>query len=138
MRAAALVVAVLAVAALAACSGAPTLRCADGSERFTEYQLYMGRNDGSGEIVDDQAWQAFLEDTVTPRFPDGLTVLDAQGQYRDSQGTVYKERTKLLVILAPPGDEARLLIDEVSQEYRSRFRQESVLRVVGDACVSFT
>ena len=71
---------------------------------------------------------AFLEDTVTPRFSD-VTVLG-------SQGTVYKERTKP-VILAP-GDGARLLIDEVSQEYRSRFRQESVLRVVGDTCVSFT
>ena len=42
------------------------------------------------------------------------------------------------MILAPPGDGARLLIDEVSQEYRSRFRQESVLRVVVDACGSFT
>ena len=138
MRAAALAGAALAVVTLAACSGTPILQCADGSERFTEYQLYMGRNDDSGEIVDDQAWAAFLEDTVTPRFPDGLTVLDAQGQYRDSQGTIYRERTKLLVILAPPGDGASLLIDEVSQEYRSRFRQESVLRVVGDACVSFT
>ena len=138
MRAAGLVGAVLAVVTLAACSGTPTLRCGEGADRFTEYQLYMGRNDDSGEIVDDQAWQVFLEDTVTPRFPDGLTVLDAQGQYRDSQGTIHKERTKLLVILAPPGDEASLLIDEVAQEYRSRFRQESVLRVVGDACVSFT
>ena len=77
-------------------------------------------------------------ETVTPRFPDGLTVLDAQGQWRDSDGLIQQERSKLLVILAPPDGDAMRLIDEVSDEYKRRFNQESVLRVVEDTCVSFS
>ena len=103
-----------------------------------KYELFMGRNSQSGEVVDDAAWAKFLEDTVTPRFPDGLTVLDAQGQWRDSEGLVQKERSKLLVVLAPPGDDGMRLISEVSDEYKRRFNQESVLRVESDACVSFS
>ena len=88
--------------------------------------------------MDDDAWDAFLGDTVTPRFPDGLTVLDGAGQWRGSEGTIQKERSKLLVILAPPGDDGMRLIDEISEEYERRFNQESVLRTVNDSCVSFS
>ena len=98
----------------------------------------MGRSNQSGEVVDDAAWATFLEDTVTPLFPDGLTVLDAQGQWRGSEGVILKERSKLLVILAPPGDDKMSLTDEVSDEFKRRFGQESVLRVVEDVCVSFS
>lgn len=78
-----------------------------------------------------------FEDTVTPRFPDGLTVLDGQCQWRDPEGVILKERSKLLVILAPPVDDRSRLINEVSDEYKRRFDQESVLRAVPDECVSF-
>ena len=109
-----------------------------GTDPFVEHQLFMGRSSESGEVVDDAAWAAFLGETVTPRFPDGLTVLDAQGQWRDSDGLIQQERSKLLVVLAPPGSDAMRLIDEVSDEYKRRFNQESVLRVVEDTCVSFS
>ena len=112
--------------------------CPDGADLFVKYQLFMGRGGQSGEVVDDAAWEAFLGDTVTPRFPDGLTVLDARGQWRGSDGVVQKERSKLLVILAPPSDDGMRLIDEISEEYERRFDQESVLRVVYDTCVSFS
>ena len=44
----------------------------------------------------------------------------------------------MLVVLAPPGDDGVRLISEVSDEYKRRFNQESVLRVESDACVSFS
>lgn len=50
---------------------------------------------------------------------------------------IEKEQSKVLIILAPPGEDAMRLIDEVSGEYKSRFNQESVLKVVEDACVAF-
>ena len=89
-----------------------------------QYQLFMGRSAGSGEVVDDAAWDAFLKDTVTPRFPDGLTVVDAAGQWRDSEGLVQKERSKLLVILVPPHLDSSRSISEISEEYKRRFGQE--------------
>ena len=121
----------------AACAESDATTCPDGTDRFLRYELFMGRSGQSVEVVDDTAWAAFLSDTVTPRFPDGLSVLDAQGQWRDSQGRVQTERSKLLVVLVPPGGDHIRLIDEVSDEYKRRFSQESVLRVVSDACVSF-
>ncbi|MDE0121441.1 MAG: DUF3574 domain-containing protein [bacterium] len=133
-----LVLFVLAGSVVAACSESDDLTCPEGSEAFVRYELFMGRSGPGGEVVTDQAWEAFLGDTVTPRFPDGLTVLDAQGQWSDSEGQILKERSKVLVILAPPGDDPRGLIDEVSDEYKRRFNQESVLEVESDACVSFS
>ena len=127
-----------AVIGATACFRTSTPPCPEGTDRFIRYQLFMGRSGKYGEIVDDAAWDTFLGDTVTPRFPDGLTVLDARGQWRDSEGLVRKERSKLLVILAPPDDDGMRRIDEISDEYERRFMQESVLRVVDDTCVSFS
>ena len=138
MRMAMLVCLAVALMMAAACGDADAPACPEGTDPFVEHQLFMGRSSESGEVVDDAAWAAFLGETVTPRFPDGLTVLDAQGQWRDANGVIQQERSKLLVILAPPGGYAMRLIDEVSDEYKRRFNQESVLRVVEDTCVSFS
>ncbi len=129
----------VALAAVAAsCSGSDAPACPDGTEHYVEYRLFMGRGGDSGEVVDDAAWEAFLSDTVTPRFPDGLTVLDARGQWRGSSGAIQSERSKVLLVLAPPGDDAPRLIAEIADEYIRAFQQESVLRVVGDTCASFS
>ena len=125
-------------AVAAACTGSDAPVCPDGAEHYVEYRLFMGRSGDSGEVVDDAAWEAFLADSVTPRFPDGLTVLDARGQWRGSSGAILSERSKVLLVLAPPGDDAARLIAEVADEYIRTFEQESVLRVVGDTCASFS
>ncbi len=127
----------LAVAALLACGDGAAEPCPEGGDRYAEYQLFMGRSTSGGGEVSDAQWAAFLAEVVTPRFPDGLTVLDAAGQWRDTTGAIQRERSKVLWILAPPGDEARRLIDEISEEYERRFDQESVLRILGSACASF-
>ena len=133
-----LTIAAIVVLIVGLCLGSEKFACPDGTDRIVEYQLFMGRSNASGEIVEDATWAAFLEDTVIPRFPDGLTVLDGQGHWRDSQGIAYHERSKLLIVLAPPGDGPMRLTNEISGEYKRRFDQESVLRVVGDTCVSFS
>lgn len=102
-----------------------------------EHRVFMGRGDGDVEVVDDEAWDAFLADVVTPRFPDGLTVLDASGQWRNPEGSIERERSKVLLIMAPPEADALRLINEISDEYKQRFNQEAVLQAVTDACVSF-
>ena len=129
---------VLAVLAVAACAQDSNPPCPEGQDQFVRYELFMGRSGPQGEVVSDEAWDTFLADTVTPRFPDGLSVLDGRGQWRGSDGQVQKERSKLLVILAPPGDDPGQRIDEISQEYKRRFDQESVLQVTSPACVSFS
>ena len=132
--------ALLALAALAllACGDDSGEPCPEGSDRYAEYQLFFGRSTTDGSEVSDEQWAAFLADTVTPRFPAGLTVLDAAGQWRDDSGTVQRERSKVLWILATPGEETARLIDKISAEYERRFNQDSVLRIHGTACASFS
>ena len=135
-----------AVTATACSMGSPP-PCPEGTNQFVQYELFMGRSDHSGEVVDDDAWDAFLRDTITPRFPDGLTVLDALGQWRNSEGLVQKERSKLLIIkersklliiIVSPHPDNSHSISEISEVYKRRFGQESVLQVVSNTCVSFS
>jgi hypothetical protein len=120
---------------LTACSGSGTA-CPPGSEHYTEYQLFFGR--GGPIEVDEAAWNGFVADTVQPRFPDGLTTVDASGQWLDPSGKLQKERAKLLIVLAQPSEDGMRKIDEISQEYERRFNQMSVLRIIGSACASFS
>ena len=133
---AALLVALVVVAL--ACVPIPAeVPCPEGSERYDEYRLFFGRNMGDAEGVSDEDWRVFLADTVTPRFPDGLSVFDAAGQWRDSQGSIVRERSKMVLILAEQDSDALTRLDEIAEEYKRRFSQESVLRVVDSACVAF-
>ncbi|MYB35434.1 MAG: DUF3574 domain-containing protein [Gammaproteobacteria bacterium] len=55
------------------------LPCSAGLNRFAEHRLFFGRSRQGVEVVSDAAWGTFLAEEITPRFPDGLTVLDAMG-----------------------------------------------------------
>ena len=123
--------------AFAACSGDAGPPCPDNTEQWVKYELFLGRGGPSGEVVDDSSWDAFLSQQVTPRFPAGLTVLDAYGQWRNPEAVIEKERSKLLTILAPPGNEPMRLMNEVADEYKRLFSQGASLKVTSDACVEF-
>lgn len=111
--------------------------CPEGTERFAEYQMFFGRSKGGEEIVSDAGWRRFLAREVTPRFPDGLTVLDGAGQWRNPAGAIERERSKLLVVIAPAGEASLRRTGEIAVAYRQRFGQESVLRVISPVCASF-
>ena len=135
-----LVTILAAVLALAACADieVSTSECADGGELWHEYRLFMGRGSGGAEVVSDEDWDTFLADTITPRFPDGLSVIDVAGQGSNPDGTLERERTKMLLVLVPPTDETALnRMNEIGAEYKQRFTQDAVLRVVAPACVAF-
>ena len=44
---------------------------------------------GGGEVSEAE-FQKFLDREITPRFPDGLTVYEADGQFLDSTGTLIR------------------------------------------------
>ncbi len=119
-------------------SKAQTNPCPDGTEPYTEYRLFFGRGDADNrQVVSDQQWDEFLDDTITAEFPDGLTVLDAYGQYTDPAGNLIREDTKVLIILVPPNADSAPGIDRVIEEYKSRFTQQGVLREINATCASF-
>jgi hypothetical protein len=91
-------------------------------------RLYFGRMHPAG-IVTEAEWAAFLADVVTPRFPQGLTVWSADGQWRDSARRINREPTFVLELVHAPEAAADTALQAIVAEYRRRFAQESVLWV---------
>ena len=132
----------LAVSSLAAFltipAAAQTADCRAGQKAQAVAELLFGRNIGNRLGVSQAQWTRFLDREITPRFPDGLTVLDARGQWRDpSRGIVVHEPSKVVQIVLPGRDDDQDRLDAVAKAYKSRFHQQSVAIVVRPACVSF-
>ena len=98
---------------------------------FIRTELYFGRNKSDGTEVSQKDFDAFLSGFVTERFPDGLTVLKGRGQFLNSKGAVERERSVVLILLYPVSarNEKHIKIEEIRDEYKKRFMQQSVLRV---------
>lgn len=111
--------------------------CPPSLAAWTQIDLYFGRRIGRTGLVTEKMFRHFLAEEVTPCFPDGLTVLDAAGQFRDARGAVVREPAKLLVLLVPDSAAVAGKIAAVIDRYKRRFRQQSVLRTEGRVCLAF-
>ncbi|MDH6135758.1 hypothetical protein P3T37_005175 [Kitasatospora sp. MAA4] len=109
-------------------------------DAYTRTELYFGTDrPGGGPAVTDQEFQAFLDNQVTPQFPDGLTVQEGRGQYRDRFGVIERERSYQVVLVYPRGTAAAAdtSIEAIRRQYDSSFQQESVGRVDEPVRASF-
>ena len=95
----------------------------------------LSRHDG-GQVTRAQ-WRAFLAREVTPRFPDGLTVVEARGQWRGQSGRVTRENARMLIVWYLPDVDSETRIEAIRAAYKARFGQKSVMRVDSGSCVSF-
>ena len=100
-------------------------------------ELLFGLSRANGPDITEEEFQSFIDLQVTPRFPEGLTLLSGNGQFQDSTGNIIEEGSKLLILLYPFSKDRSALVDEVRAQYKSAFQQESVLRVDEHSCVSF-
>jgi len=98
---------------------------------FIRTELYFGRNKSDGTEVSRKEFDVFLSGFVTERFPDGLTVINGRGQFLNSKGDVERERSAVLILLYPTSarNDKSIKIEEIRNEYKRRFMQQSVLRV---------
>lgn len=131
-----ILVPVLAVLISGGCASLLPQSCPSGLKPMTEARLYFGRDIAGGGTVSDADWQGFLDEEVTPRFPDGLTVEDASGQWK-GEGAIVREKSKRLTIVLSGGEGDEAKLGAIRQAYKTRFRQDAVLLVEGRACVSF-
>ena len=123
---------------LAACATAPKLpSCPDGQQRLRTAQLFFGRNVGAKPGVSDSAFGKFVDEELTPRFPDGLTILDGGGQWRGAENKLIRESAKVVLIVLPKAGDSSQRIEAVRAAYKTRFHQNSVLLVTQASCVSF-
>lgn len=132
---------------LAACAGAPAVPSGVGASvpadaarpgyasGWVRSELYfgLGSEDGAStrpqtDAIGEARWRAFLDREVTPRFPDGLTVFDAYGQWL-FRGAAAPERlrTRVLVVLHEDTAQHRADIEAIRVAWKQATGQQSVL-----------
>jgi hypothetical protein len=115
----------------------PMAACPAGEPAMTA-QLFFGRTIKGGGAVTDTAWQDFLARSVTPRFPDGLTVLEASGQWRNrTTNQISREPSTILEIVTDESSDTLAKLQAIRADYRAAFQQDSVGLVVNQSCASF-
>jgi hypothetical protein len=124
-------------AALSGCASLPQA-CVPPAQTMASVELVFGRKIGDRLGVSNAAFAHFVTREITPRFPDGLTVLDARGQWRDSaRGILVHEPSKVVLISFPDDEPRRAALVAIVDAYKKTFAQHSVLTSLRTACVSF-
>lgn len=113
-----------------------TLETSIPGDDWFRTELYFGLNKAGGEVTDAE-WQEFVATEITPRFPEGLTIIGAYGQWKNASGTIQREPSRVMILLHPPEARINDKIEELRSVYCRQFRQESVLRVTFRAKVSY-
>ncbi len=134
----ALALAIGAGAAWLGLSGDPSATpCPAGASRMVRLELVFGLSRKGRPDIAEAEWRLFLDREVTPRFPDGLTVLAGDGQWRNPAGVAVKEPARMLLVWVKPAADLGPRIDAARAAWKQAHNQESVLRAEGSSCVSF-
>lgn len=113
------------------------MRGAELNQPMLRTEVFFGTSRKDAADVSQTQWQGFVDDTITPRFPDGFTVIDGIGQWKDSNGKIVHERSKILLIVHPRDEGSVQKIEEIRGIYKHQFGQESVLEDSEKAGVEF-
>ena len=119
---------------------APAPVCPAGTERMLVADLFFGRSiDGPRPgHVSEADWNRFVADTLARAFPDGFTVRDAVGAWRDPRsGRTVTEATKDVVVALDDRPAALERVRSAMAVYRQRFHQHSVGLLLARACGAF-
>lgn len=130
MRAAALIV----VLGLAGCTSAPKPQaCPAGQAPLRTAQLFLGA--GAPVAPGDRDLRRFVDQEITPRFPDGVTVVDGGGQWKGSGNRLIRQASKVVLVVLPAGGDSQGKVEAVRTAYRSKFRQDPPVVLPPPACV---
>lgn len=130
--------ALLLAGTISGCASLAPQACAPGQQAMLSAELLFGRKIGDRVGVSETDFRRFVDEELTPRFPDGLTILDATGQYRDSERSrLIREPSKLVLIAMPDEAGNRDKLSSIIEAYKHRFDQQSVGLLLKPACASF-
>jgi hypothetical protein len=87
----------------------------------TRTELFFGLRKPNGTEVNNAEFQRFLDREVTPRFPDGFTVISGRGQFKEASGAILQERSKLLLLLHPIAATSDRQIEQIRTAYITAF-----------------
>jgi hypothetical protein len=110
--------------------------CSAGTSAGTQETLFFGTS-RPGSTVSDLQWRGFVDEVIATRFPQGFTLSEAQGQWRNADGSTTREGTHVLHIVHAGGASADQAVTDIVRAYKQRFEQEAVLRTRSPVCHSF-
>lgn len=100
--------------ALSGCAALPPA-CVPPASSMVSAEMLFGRNIGDRIGVSDAAFAAFTAREISPRFPDGLAVIDAAGQWRDrARGALVHEPSKIVLIVFADDSHKRAALDAIA------------------------
>ena len=124
------------LALLGSGTGALALECR--AKQMVVVEMLFGRKIGDRIGVSETAFSRFVDREITTRFPEGLTVLSADGRWRDTKRkTVIREPSKMVMLAAPDEPKTQEHIDAIVAAYKTRFKQQAVGVLMRQSCVSF-
>ena len=101
-------------------------------------ELFFGLRIKGRAPVTDAEWAGFTAQIITPNFPDGFTVLDGAGQWRNPRtGHIARDPTKILLVAAKRTPDLARRLAAVIDAYKARFHQLSVGIITRDSCAAF-
>jgi hypothetical protein len=102
------------------------------------FTLYLGEAIRGRADLTEPEWRAFLDQAVTPAIPDGFTVLDGSGAWRNpATGTTAREATKILIAALPDTPDSLAAVNRIRAAYQADFHQILVGMTVEHACATF-
>jgi hypothetical protein len=114
------------------------LSCHGAQQPKLVAELLFGRDIGNRVGVSEAAWRSFVAGEITPRFPDGLTIIAATGQWRDpTRKRIVREPSRLVMIVLPSNSDDQARLAAIIGAYKRRFHQQSVGVILQSACASF-
>jgi hypothetical protein len=113
------------------------LGCRADEQPLVREALYFGASIPGGGDVGAADWRRFEDEVITPRFPQGYSVIEAAGKWRGADGVTRGEPSRIVVLIHEDDAASAAKVRQVAQQYRERFRQEAVLRERGAVCAAF-
>ena len=105
---------------------------------MVETQLFFGMSKPRGGAVSTAQWNDFVKREVTPRFPEGFSVIDGAGFWLDGQTKrTISEKSKVIARMHPDDAASDQAITAIVDGYKTQFEQEAVLRVDRPVCAKF-
>ncbi len=95
---------------------------------WQETKLFMGLSRSGGAAVSRREWDQFVIDHFVAGFPNGFTIVETTGYWRDrNTGATVYENGKQVIVLHEATPDNETMINEIAEKYRARFDQQSVL-----------
>jgi hypothetical protein len=92
-------------------------------------RLYFGMNKPTGGTVSEREFSQFLQQEISSRFPEGLTLFEAKGQWQGANGKIEQENSRVVEIVCDDTPENRDKVAAIAARYKALFAQEAVMLI---------